>query len=210
MAGKRRLAICSHIGQTEAQSVRQIGSRPTRNSREPQVSVHEGKADEERQTTEVTRLSSLGKILRLLTRLSVNGFKNLIDVDLYFGHFTCIAGANGVGKSNLFDAILIVPVRMQEPWLLFDEQAIRRAAGNPGGKTALPLPRLTQLESLPDPKETLYGLLVAASEHQGRRRGRFNPSRAARNCRLAGASSRHRRRAGWLITVLDPDGGPLQ
>lgn len=41
----------------------------------------------------------------MLTRLKVNGFKNLVDVDVRFGHFTCIAGANGVGKSNLFDAI---------------------------------------------------------------------------------------------------------
>ena len=41
----------------------------------------------------------------MLTRLKVNGFKNLVDVDVRFGPFTCIAGANGVGKSNLFDAI---------------------------------------------------------------------------------------------------------
>lgn len=41
----------------------------------------------------------------MLTRLQVNGFKNLVDVDVHFGPFTCIAGANGVGKSNLFDAI---------------------------------------------------------------------------------------------------------
>jgi predicted ATPase len=41
----------------------------------------------------------------MLTRLKVNGFKNLMDVDVRFGPFTCIAGANGVGKSNLFDAI---------------------------------------------------------------------------------------------------------
>src|SRR5438105_15857149 len=41
----------------------------------------------------------------MLTRLKVNGFKNLVDVDIRFGPFTCIAGANGVGKSNLFDAI---------------------------------------------------------------------------------------------------------
>ena len=41
----------------------------------------------------------------MLTRLKVDGFKNLIDVDLSFGPFTCIAGANGVGKSNVFDAI---------------------------------------------------------------------------------------------------------
>lgn len=41
----------------------------------------------------------------MLTRLTVHGFKNLVDVDLRFGSFTCIAGTNGVGKSNLFDAI---------------------------------------------------------------------------------------------------------
>ena len=41
----------------------------------------------------------------MLTRLSVSGFKNLVDVDIRFGPFTCIAGTNGVGKSNLFDAI---------------------------------------------------------------------------------------------------------
>lgn len=41
----------------------------------------------------------------MITRLRVNGFKNLRDVDLYFSEFTCIAGPNGAGKSNLFDAI---------------------------------------------------------------------------------------------------------
>ena len=41
----------------------------------------------------------------MLTRLQVSGFKNLVDVDVRFGSFTCIAGANGTGKSNLFDAI---------------------------------------------------------------------------------------------------------
>jgi len=41
----------------------------------------------------------------MLTRLKVDGFKNLVDVDVRFGAFTCIAGVNGVGKSNLFDAI---------------------------------------------------------------------------------------------------------
>jgi predicted ATPase len=41
----------------------------------------------------------------MITRLRINGFKNLRDVDLYFSEFTCIAGPNGAGKSNLFDAI---------------------------------------------------------------------------------------------------------
>jgi predicted ATPase len=41
----------------------------------------------------------------MLTRLKVTGFKNLVDVDLRFGPFTCISGGNSTGKSNLFDAI---------------------------------------------------------------------------------------------------------
>lgn len=41
----------------------------------------------------------------MLTRFKVDGFKNLDGVDVRFGPFTCIAGPNGVGKSNLFDAI---------------------------------------------------------------------------------------------------------
>jgi len=41
----------------------------------------------------------------MITRFKVNGFKNLVNVDLRFGPFSCIAGPNSVGKSNLFDAI---------------------------------------------------------------------------------------------------------
>ena len=41
----------------------------------------------------------------MLTRLKVSGFKNLIDVDVPLGPFTCVAGGNGTGKSNLFDVI---------------------------------------------------------------------------------------------------------
>lgn len=41
----------------------------------------------------------------MITRLQISGFKNLVDVDVQFGPLTCIAGANGVGKSNLFDAL---------------------------------------------------------------------------------------------------------
>lgn len=44
----------------------------------------------------------------MLTRLRVKGFKSLEDIEIRFGPFTCIAGVNGVGKSNLFDAILFL------------------------------------------------------------------------------------------------------
>jgi predicted ATPase len=51
----------------------------------------------------------------MLTRLKVSGFKNLVDVDVRFGPFTCIAGVNGVGKSNLFDAIHFLGVLADKP-----------------------------------------------------------------------------------------------
>ena len=41
----------------------------------------------------------------MLTRLKVSGFKNLLSAEAEFGPFTCIVGANGVGKSNVFDVI---------------------------------------------------------------------------------------------------------
>jgi len=51
----------------------------------------------------------------MLTRLRVSGFKNLVDVDVRFGPFTCIAGINGVGKSNLFDAIRFLSALADQP-----------------------------------------------------------------------------------------------
>ena len=64
---------------------------------------------------------------------------------------------------------------MSEAWLLFDEPAIRRAAGNPNGKVTLDMPRLATLEYIPDPKERLYNLLTEASEYSGRRLKSFKP-----------------------------------
>jgi len=51
----------------------------------------------------------------MLTRLKVSGFKNLVDVDVRFGPFTCIAGPNGAGKSNLFDAIRFLSALADRP-----------------------------------------------------------------------------------------------
>ena len=67
----------------------------------------------------------------MLTRLRVNGFKNLVDVDVRFGPFTCIAGANGVGKSNLFDAILFLSALADKS--LTEAALSVRSAGDLGG-----------------------------------------------------------------------------
>ena len=51
----------------------------------------------------------------MLTRLKVSGFKNIVDVDVRFGPFTCVAGSNGVGKSNLLDAIAFLSALAEHP-----------------------------------------------------------------------------------------------
>lgn len=51
----------------------------------------------------------------MLTRLRVKGFKSLEDVEIRFGPFTCVAGSNGVGKSNLFDAIAFLQKLAEMP-----------------------------------------------------------------------------------------------
>lgn len=88
-------------------------------------------------------------------------------------------------------AVCVVPVRMQEAWLLIDEAALRSAAGNPNGNEPLDLPSVKKLEALPDPKRILHRLLRRASGLQGRRLGRFNE------------------RLGHRVAELIEDFGPL-
>jgi len=66
----------------------------------------------------------------MLTRLIVRSFKNLVDVDVRFGPFTCIAGPNGVGKSNLFDAIHFLSLLAERPLL---EAALEVRGGQTAG-----------------------------------------------------------------------------
>ncbi len=71
-------------------------------------------------------------------------------------------------------AVCVVPVRMMEAWLLMEESAIRRAAGNPAGRMPLGLPRINQIESTPDPKRVLFDALRTASGYTGRRLAKLN------------------------------------
>lgn len=63
----------------------------------------------------------------MLTRFKVSGFKNLLDLEVRFGPFTCILGPNGVGKSNLFDAIHFLSLLADRP--LMDAAAVVRESG---------------------------------------------------------------------------------
>lgn len=80
--------------------------------------------------------------------------------------------------------VALVPVKMTEAWLLFDEAAIRSAAGNPNGKVPLKLPKAKDVEKVQDAKTLIFEALKTASELNGRRMANFNV-RQARN-RVAG------------------------
>ena len=118
----------------------------------------------------------------------------LYPCDLLFVHRDAEAASPDVRATEILEAIAtviqqrrsappsvcVVPVRMQEAWLLFDEVAIRCAAGNRHGTMPLALPPLDTLERLHDPKHVLYDLLRVASGRMGRRRKQFQAQKHAR------------------------------
>ena len=91
----------------------------------------------------------------MLTRLEVDGFKNLLGFACDFGPYTCIAGPNAVGKSNLYDAI---------EWLSrLAERPFAEAAPDPAalfwnrGESADPVMRLAAEMIVPDEVEDDFG-----------------------------------------------------
>jgi|JI10StandDraft_1071094.scaffolds.fasta_scaffold343170_2 hypothetical protein len=84
-----------------------------------------------------------------------------------------------VAGAEVGPCVAVVPVRMQEAWLLHHEAALRQAAGRPSGREPLDLPSWVRIESLPDPKAVLHQALRVASGHHGRRLRSFDPARVA-------------------------------
>lgn len=80
----------------------------------------------------------------------------------------------------------VVPVRMQEAWLLIDAGALKKAAGGAGRRLPA-LPPVKKLEKLPDPKQTLYDLMCQASGTSGRKLKKFKQELGWRRQRVAEA-----------------------
>ena len=103
-------------------------------------------------------------------RESLEHWKNIIhDV---------IANMLETNRPNTY--ICVIPVRMQESWMLFDENAIRRASGNPNGTQNISLPKLNKTEKIPDPKTILHETLKIASGRNGRKLNNFNVRHSAK------------------------------
>jgi hypothetical protein len=55
--------------------------------------------------------------------------------------------------------ICVIPVKMMETWLLIDEYAIKRAAGNRNYGNEIILPGINSLENTQNPKDILHNIL---------------------------------------------------
>jgi hypothetical protein len=105
----------------------------------------------------------------------------LYPCDVLFVHRDAEAQAADLRREEIANALClmlvrhipVVPVRMTEAWLLSDERAIRRAAGNPNGTDDLKLPDLRRLEDVTDPKRVLHEALTRACGLNIRRRSRL-------------------------------------
>ncbi len=123
----------------------------------------------------------------MLTRLRVQGFKNLLDVDVRFGPFTCIAGRNAVGKSNLFDAIRFLHLLTQHP-ILEAARLLRISEGRAPdlrslfttfGEFRAPVMRFTADLVIPRDVQDDYGVKAQAATSSVRYSVAFQLSEAA-------------------------------
>ncbi len=74
--------------------------------------------------------------------------------------------------------ICVVPIKMMENWLLLDETAIKKAAGNRNYNKSLGLPSVNAIENISEPKVFLHELLKNVSGLKGRQLKNFNVHQA--------------------------------
>ncbi len=78
---------------------------------------------------------------------------------------------------NISNTVCLIPIKMMEAWLLFDKNAIKKAAGNRNYKAEIKLPTLKQVENI-NPKVVLHDLLKQVSGLKGRQLKNFNVHQA--------------------------------
>jgi hypothetical protein len=79
-----------------------------------------------------------------------------------------------LNDDNKAKTICVVPIVMMETWLMIDEAAIKKAAGNRNYNDKIQLPAVKDLEKQKDPKQALYEILRQVSGCKGRRLDNFN------------------------------------
>ncbi|WP_308874481.1 AAA family ATPase [Thiothrix subterranea] len=92
----------------------------------------------------------------MIQQISINGFKSIPDMTLELGRVNCFIGANGVGKSNILEAIGVLGAAANG---IVDDEALLRRGVRPG------LPRLYKA-SFEDQRTPVH-IGLSASTAQG-------------------------------------------
>ncbi len=90
-----------------------------------------------------------------------------------------------IRKSEVLDKVgaelnivCVVPIVMMESWLLFDESAIKKAAGNRNYRGKINLPSIKKIERESQTKEILHNILRECSGLKNRQLNKFNVHKA--------------------------------
>lgn len=97
----------------------------------PQDAVVIQKGCGEQHRVRMPRMAAQRYVSHVLTRLEADGFKNLLGFEVDFGPYTCIAGPNAAGKSNVFDAIEFLSLLSDNSFM--DAALQLRSIGSRGG-----------------------------------------------------------------------------
>lgn len=128
----------------------------------------------------------------MLPRLEVDGFKNLVGFTADFSPYTCIAGPNGTGKSNIFDAIHFLS--------LLANHSILDAAVRVRARTE----DTARLDDLFFRMELRSESLHQIGQGDARKRLRFPHSKSAFRDRAV--RNRRRAKSGYVSTEQGKDG----
>lgn len=116
--------------------------------------------------------------------------KFLYPFDILFYHRDAETNKRNVIDDRIFEitkhlsedllpkTIFIIPIKMMENWLLFDDTAIKKAAGNRNYNKPLELPSISGIENITDPKLFLHELLKEVSGLKSRQLKNFNVHQA--------------------------------
>jgi energy-coupling factor transporter ATP-binding protein EcfA2 len=65
----------------------------------------------------------------MIRKLSISGFKSLFNVEVELGRVNCFIGANGVGKSNILEALGVLGAAANS---VVDDESLLRRGVRPG------------------------------------------------------------------------------
>jgi predicted ATPase len=102
----------------------------------------------------------------MIERIQINGFKSIVEMQLELGRVNCFIGANGVGKSNILEAIGVLGAAANGK---VDDESLLRRGVRPG------VPRLYKTSFASQKTPVHIGFTASGSEELTAKRKTYHP-----------------------------------